>query len=208
MKKRFLIHQVFKALIIISSGLGLLLSFIESNDLSPMLYFTNQSNLFIFIVYLVFLVKHNNYHEPYISILYQAVLAIVLTGIVYHLMLRPYIDPSVYSPNSLSNLLVHTFTPIFVVIERIVFSRKGILQRKHPFIWLSFPMLYYVFVLVYGTFGGKFHSGTDYASKYPYFFLNIGEEGIGYFLLVILFIIVIGQLIYLSNRYIFTWKKK
>lgn len=195
-------HQVFKLLVIISSGLGITLTLVEAGgSLRPFAYFTNQSNLLVFIVYTYFIFNHKAYHEPFITLLYQVVLAIVLTAVVYHIMLRPFIDEASYSSNSITDLLVHTFTPLLVVIERYFFSVKGILQKSHPLYWLIFPLVYFIFTLVYAALGGIYQAGTENASKYPYFFLNFEESGYGYFILVFIIVLVIGYTIYYFNRH-------
>ena len=206
---RFQVHQASKVLIIISSGLGVLLALLyDGFSLAQLAYFTNQSNLLVFLTYFIYLIYYKKYKETFITILYQVVLAIVLTSIVYHLMLRPYIDPSTFQINTLTDLLVHTITPLLVIGERIVFGKKGILQRKQPWIWLSFPLFYYVFVLTYGLFGGRFNLGTSYESKYPYFFLNLKEEGVGYFMFIIALILFIGYIMVFMNRIVLNRKRE
>ncbi|MGE4571685.1 MAG: Pr6Pr family membrane protein [Candidatus Izemoplasmatales bacterium] len=201
-------HQAFKFLIVLSSALGVILAIVHADDsLYPLTYFTNQSNLLVFLIYLFYIFYYKKYQEKWITIIYQVVLAIVLTAIVYHLMLRPYIDPKTFGVNPFTDLLVHTVTPILVVVERIIFGKKGILQRKQALLWLTFPFLYYLFVLLYGFLGGSFHAGTDYESKYPYFFLNIKEEGIGYFFFVISLILMIGYLMVFINRVLLNRKR-
>lgn len=197
------IHTLLKLLIVVSSGTGVFLSIYYANfSLTTLTYFTNQSNLLIFILYIFYLFI-KKYKEPYITILYQGVLAIILTGVVYHLMLRPHIDPETFELNFWVDLLVHTITPILVIVERIIYGTKGILRTSHPLKWLAFPLFYYLFVLVYGFLGGYYHQGTEHQSKYPYFFLNIQEEGFFYFSLVLVLILMIGYLMVLFNRMIF-----
>jgi len=196
-------HNLFKIFIILCSGLGLTLTIVNADgSLRSFAYFTNQSNLLVFLIYCYFLFNHKTYHEPFITILYQVVVAIVLTSIVYHLMLRPYIDETTYASSSLTDLLVHSFTPFLVVIERLIFSVKGIIQKSHPLYWLIFPLFYYVFSLIYGALGGLYQVGTENESRYPYFFLNFGESGVVYFLFVLVLILLIGYGIYYINRHL------
>ena len=206
MHKNF--HRSIKLLIIISSGLGVFLNVIQENfSFNPLLYFTHQSNLLVFIVYIFYLFRDKKHKQKEITILYQAVVAIVLTSLVYHAMLRPILDNTTIFGNGLVDILVHTITPILVVIERLVFSKKGVIQRKQPLLWLSFPMFYFVFTIIYSSLGGIYHEGTEYESKFPYFFLNFRENGIGYFFLVILLVLMIGYSIYFFNRKILIEKR-
>lgn len=203
MRQKLKYHQVFKLLIILSSALGLSLTIIDgSGSLRPFAYFTNLSNLLVLVIYTYYLIQYKSYHEPFISILYQGVLAIVLTGIVYHLMLRPYIDLDTLGSRPLTDLMVHTITPLLVVIERLIFSVKGVLQKSHPLYWLTFPLIYFIFTRIYARLGGLYQVGTEYESKYPYFFLNFQSSGYLYFILVILMVIFLGYTIYFLNRHI------
>ncbi|MDA3932096.1 MAG: Pr6Pr family membrane protein [Tenericutes bacterium] len=206
MKKH--LHGSIKILVIISSGLGVFLNLVQENfSLNALTYFTHQANLLVFIVYTVFLFYDKKYKQTFITILYQAVVAIVLTSLVYHVMLRPIMSDPSFTENGLINLLAHTITPILVVAERVLFSTKGVLQRKQPILWLSFPMYYFVFTIVYASLGGVFRKGTEYESKYPYFFLNFKENGIGYFLVVVTLVLIIGYSTYFLNRRIFLRKR-
>jgi len=201
-------HKSIKILIIISSGLGVFLNIIQENfSFNSLLYFTHQSNLLVFIVYTVFLFHDKKYKQRQITILYQAVVAIVLTSVVYHGMLRPVLDNTSIFGNGFVDMLVHTITPILVVVERLLFSTKGVIQRKQPIYWLIFPMFYFFFTIIYSFLGGTFHKGTDYESKYPYFFLNFSDNGIGYFIVLIIIVLLIGYSIYFMNRRIMIRKR-
>lgn len=206
MKEHF--HKSIKILIIISSGLGVFLNVIQEGfSFNSLIYFTQQSNLLVFIVYLIFLFYDKKFNHRDITILYQAVVAIVLTGFVYHFMLRPILDNTSILGNGFSDILVHTITPILVIFERWKFSKKDVIQRKQPIYWLVFPMFYFVFTIVYAALGGVFHKGTEYESNYPYFFLNFDENGFGYFIGVVVLVLLIGYSIYFLNRRILTRKR-
>ncbi|QWC00526.1 Pr6Pr family membrane protein [Mycoplasmatota bacterium] len=195
------LHNTIKVLIIISSGLGVVLNIIQSNmSLYSLTYFTHQSNLFVFLVYLIFLFINHKNHRLFVVVFYQAIVGIVLTAMVYHLMLRPSLMGSSFEANDLVDILVHTLTPILVILERLFFSEKQILKRNYPLMWLAFPFVYYLFTIIYVIAGGIFNRGTEFESRYPYFFLNFEENGIVYFLLVILLILSIGYSMYFLNR--------
>lgn len=195
------LHKALILVIAFVSGLGVLLNVIRDDwSLNGLAYFTNMSNLLVFIVYGYLFFKSKSLGKIETMVLYQSVLAIVLTGLVYHLILSPTFDEPI-TVNILPNILVHTLSPMLVVLERFIYSSPKTLHLRHPFYWLIFPIVYYVFVLIYGAYGGRFGVGTDYESEYPYFFLDINEYGIGYFLLVIILIIAIGFVIVYINRH-------
>lgn len=195
------IHPGLKVLIVLSSGLGVLLYIIQDDwSLNPLAYFTNQSNLLVFMVYLFLLFNSKSKNGLFTIILYQTVLAIVITGLVYHFILSPTFEGS-SDLNPIPNILVHSLTPLLVVVERLIFGDKHILNRWHPIYFLTFPLVYYIFTLVYASFGGLFGIGTEYESKYPYFFLNIKAYGVLYFILVIVLFVLIGYLMVFINHH-------
>jgi len=198
-------EKIFKILIIITATVGFLLStFSYESPLKQYAYFTIQSNILVAVVYLT-LVINKDKSSLLLIIKNQATLAIILTGLVYNLMLRSYLDGIDYNPNSLSDLLVHTLTPILVLTDFIVFTKNGKMTVFEPLYYLIFPLIYWIFTIVYVALGGNFNFDTE-ESNYPYFFLNFEKFGIGYFLLVLGFIILIGYLLYFLNKTIL--KKK
>jgi len=198
-------EKIFKILIIITATVGFLLStFSYESPLKQYAYFTIQSNILVAVVYLTLVIKKDK-SSLLLIIKNQATLAIILTGLVYNLMLRSYLDGIDYNPNSLSDLLVHTLTPILVLTDFIVFTKNGKMTVFEPLYYLIFPLIYWIFTIVYVALGGNFNFDTE-ESNYPYFFLNFEKFGIGYFLLVLGFIILIGYLLYFLNKTIL--KKK
>ncbi len=202
MKKHNLIKTIFRAIIIISAIVGVILNSLGSLiPLKQFAYFTVQSNVLVAVVYLVMIFsnKENNLMR---LINNQAVVAIILTGLVYNLMLKPYISGDEYSPNTLSDILVHSLTPILVFFDFIFFTNHEKHKINEIFYNLTFPMLYWIFTLVFVALGENFNIGNTYISNYPYFFLNIRAVGIGYFLLVIAFILIISLLLYIIEWFI------
>ncbi|MCF7924473.1 MAG: Pr6Pr family membrane protein [Candidatus Izimaplasma sp.] len=203
------INKTIKFLIVISSGLGISLTLIDLGfSLSPFKYFTHLSNLFVLSIYLMIFFKIKHKSKLFTIIKYQAVVSIVLTGLIYNFVLRPSINSIDYEVNSLADILVHTLTPILVIFDNLFFSKKGIIKRKYPLYWLIFPLIYYLCTLIYSFFGGKFHLGTSYESNYPYFFLNISEYGFGYFIIIVLIILVIGYTIFYINNFLYKDKEE
>ena len=95
----------------------------------------------------------------------------------------------------LYQILVHTLTPILVLLDFIFFSNHQKNKIYEPFYNLTFPLLYWIFTLVFVALGGNFN-GSTYESDYPYFFLNFPESGVGYFILVLVFILIISFILY------------
>ncbi len=195
---KFDYNKLLKIAIVLSAFIGILAHIISfGNPLQKFTYFTLQSNLLVGIIYLVLIFKKTRNRTLNI-IENQVVVAIVLTGLVFNIMLRPAIDANVYNPNNFSDVLLHSLTPLLVIFDRILFNEKGNIRVYDPFFWLVYPLLYWLFTVVFVFLGGNFNT-TNNESNYPYFFMNFNEAGFGYFLLVIAFIVIIGYLIYLED---------
>jgi len=194
-------HQVLKLVIVISALLGVALGIIDAGgSFAGLGYFTNQANVFIGLVYLYFIFLSREDEEPFLSILYVSVVAIIITGLVYHILLNPTLERSQEGLALWTDILVHSLTPLLVILERLLYGRSAIFKSKHILMAFIFPLYYLIFTWIYASLGGVFGQGTDYESKYPYFFLNFNEYGYGYFVLVMFFILLISYLVYFINH--------
>ena len=103
-----------------------------------------------------------------------------------------------------ANLLVHTISPILVVMDYFLFDKKGHFKYFYSIIWLVIPLNYIVYVYTYGARGGKFFS-IGGSKKFAYFFLDyekIGYSGvakwIAFMTVCILFLSIV--LIFIDRR--------
>lgn len=94
-------------------------------------------------------------------------LAILLVGIIYGLLLRGLLSLS--GGALLADMLLHKVTPLLVPLWWIAFARKGKLRRRDPWIWALFPAAYLPYALLRGMADGH----------YAYPFINIAKLGIG-----------------------------
>ncbi|WP_157098698.1 Pr6Pr family membrane protein [Novosphingobium rosa] len=92
-------------------------------------------------------------------------LAIMLVGAIYHSLLSGLLDLS--GGAALADVLLHTLTPIFVLLWWIVFAPKGGLTWRDPLVWALFPLAYLGYGLARGAQGGR----------YPYPFMNVSALG-------------------------------
>lgn len=195
MQTKITYNKIFKIIIILAAMLGIILHTLESKTpMKSFTYFTLQSNLLVVIIYLLVLVK--GFKSRFITIVFnQAVISIILTGLVFNLLLRPTLGGIDYQLDSLSDILIHSLVPALVLIDRFVFSDVLLLKIYEPLYFLAFPFVYWLFSLLYVILGGNFN-GENYQSDYPYFFLNFAENGIVYFLLVVIFILMLSYFVY------------
>ncbi len=94
-------------------------------------------------------------------------LAILLVGIIYGLLLRGLLSLS--GDALLADTLLHKVTPLLTPLWWIVFARKGRLSWRDPWIWAIFPAAYLPYALLRGAMDGV----------YAYPFINVTKMGIG-----------------------------
>ena len=93
-----------------------------------------------------------------------------------------------------------------MIIDYIIFDKKGYLKKEYPFVWSISLICYQIFITVYSFFGGKFINGADF----PYRYMDasiFGNWGVllNYILIFALFIIYAKLVVavdnYLGNKY-------
>lgn len=115
------------------------------------IYFTTQSNILITLVVTLFLLgfSEKNWFK---NIAFIALLNIVITGIIFHILLTPYM-----ASVSFMNHVLHTINPIlysifyFVIITNYIHLKKFWISLIYPLIYLSF-----VYMIVEPLFGDLF----------------------------------------------------
>ena len=63
--------------------------------------------------------------------------------------------------------LLHTVIPILYILFWLVYIPKALIKWKNIFVWLIFPFLYLVCILIRGSFAGY----------YPYPFVDVNQIG-------------------------------
>ncbi len=146
---------------------------------SPLRFFTIQSNILVGIVCLSFAAVEASARGRLerrgqggarlvrIHALLRGVplLAISITGIVFNLLLAqllPRVD--------FANQVAHTMVPIGFVLDWLLFAPKGRFRYRDVAVWVVYPVLYLAGTLVAGAWGNGF---------YPYPFLNVALYGYG-----------------------------
>ncbi len=131
-------------------------------------FYTIQSNIIVIITLLVSVFSQKSKKlDDYRG---QATLYIVITGVIYHLLLR---GVDVQLNTAWINLALHTVAPLYVLIDWLWDPPAKNMPAKHAVSWLGFPAAYAVYTLVRGELTGW----------YPYPFIDINEIGYARFLL-------------------------
>ncbi len=165
---------IFKLAIAIFAAVGVTRSLIDWGDVT-LRYFTLQSNILIGVaaVYLLAdgLVRARVRHAAggvrvaaYLRGI--AMLAISITGIVFHLLLAPLLESVDFNSH-----ILHTIVPIMFVLDWLVFAEKGRFRFREVPVWIVYPLVYLAATLLVAAF----HDGF-----YPYPFMDASANGYAY----------------------------
>ena len=146
---------------------------------SVFFFFTVQSNIFIIVMSLLFLVndvmllvnKKSFVNQTLLLIKYVATVAITITFIVFFTLLAPLMGVDYLL--SFNNFSLHAIVPILAIIDFILFDTDINLTYKNSLLATIAPISYVVFVYIGAIF--KLRYGENL--YYPYFFLNFEKNG-------------------------------
>jgi len=172
---------ILNGLIFLLAVTGFLLSCIfakrdgYSHWLTRLLYFTQQSNLWIGVTSLVFAVmlRKGNMTQKQTQIMsllkYIFTVSITVTGIVFCTLLAPFAEEGIWT---FAGVLTHVAVPVLAVADFFLNEHIGQIKKKH--IWLSMipPALYFVFASILCVCKVDFGRGDPY----PYFFMDYYSE--------------------------------
>lgn len=129
-------------------------------------FFTIWSNTAVALVCL-YVAAGGRWTKARIDLMSAVTVMILMVGLAYHMLLNGAIrfDSLTY----LIETILHYIVPAAVLGLWILCVPKGHLAPQRPLVWLCFPTIYLIMVLIGGMFGG----GS------PYYFLDIKQAGIG-----------------------------
>lgn len=130
-------------------------------------FFTITSNLLLGAICLLLAVRLDRSSVAFRSLRLSAVLSMAVVGIVFHVALAPLYEFA--GLGAVSNLLLHTVTPLMGVIGWLAFGPRGQTDVRVVGWSVGYPIAWLVFTLVRGPLAGDF---------YPYPFLEV--VGLGY----------------------------
>lgn len=132
---------------------------------------------------------------------------ITITFVVYWTMLSWQNYGVESTPVSeMSNVFVHGITPVFAMIDSLLFLPHGKIKKINAIWWCSYPLAYYIFTVIRAavsntplytiTFGGR-----DIAMMYPYFFIDpqcVGGDGpVAGIVIAMVFVFALFGLLYI-----------
>ncbi len=130
-------------------------------------YFTILTNLLLAVCFTSLLIKDSkgNRFFSHPSTITAVTVYILIVGLVYNLVLR-----SLWSPQGLQLLvdnLLHSLTPLLALIYWFIYVSTKEISWKQIALWLLYPFLYLIYVMIRGSF----------SNFYPYFFIDISKLG-------------------------------
>lgn len=131
------------------------------------LYFTIQCNLLAAVAAVSLMIKPDRNGAFWRVLRLDAVVGMIITGLVHWFFLRPLLDLQGWS--YATDKLLHVVTPILVVLCWIAFGPRPRIDLRTGLLALIWPVAWMVLILVQGAVSGW----------YPYPFLDVGSQGAG-----------------------------
>jgi hypothetical protein len=128
-------------------------------------FFTVQSNLIVGGTSLLLALNPSRSSTAFKALRLTGVVAIAITGLVYHAVLRQLFDLESWA--LVADNLIHTVVPVMAVVGWLVFGPRGLTSRR--VLWLSvlFPVAWLAFTLFRGAV----------VHFYPYPFVDVSHLG-------------------------------
>ena len=176
-----------------------------------LLTYTVQSNIFVCGVFVYLAVQTSRRMKeadmtakydfnPPLSL--AAMVDILLTMIIFWAVLAPT-NWAGLTLFSFDNLMVHLFTPLLIILDRVMFYKGSYTQVRKLWYLVVFPYLYILEAYINGHFRLVMFGEISGGSYYLYPFLNFDVLGLKVFLYVALLSVVfmaIGYVIAKKNR--------
>ena len=172
----------WRILTALCGAFGLLLNFgVFSGkiDMVHFQYFTNLSSIAATLYFLVLSFWHINNDQKEKTCLLpwlkgMVTFSMCVTGLIAHFILNHCEIPT--GNEVMADNILHYLLPAMVVLDWVLFDKKGNYKVFFPFLWCIPAYLYmiytYVVVLIFGGTVGS-------TGKYPYNFMDIDANGVG-----------------------------
>ena len=173
---------LIKAALIIIGVLGIVLTALSTafmGGASVFFFFTVQSNIFIMLMALIFLIDEvvvlitnkSFINQTLLHIKYVATVAITVTFLVFFTILAPLMGVDYLL--SFNNFSLHAIVPILAIVDFFLFDKDIKLTYKSSLLATISPICYVIFVYIGAIFKLEYSENLHY----PYFFLNIDTNG-------------------------------
>ncbi|MEY8759240.1 Pr6Pr family membrane protein [Chryseobacterium tongliaoense] len=155
-------------------------------------FFTILTNLIVAIYFTAQVLKPQSAKNTDSGTLTSITIYICIVGIVYQIILR-----SSWNPQGLQKLvdeLLHSVIPVLTIIYWYLYENKSNLHYKQIFKWAVYPLLYFIFITIRGSFSGF----------YPYPFVDVNIIGFAQVLMnafwVLVFFVGLSMIFILTGK--------
>lgn len=156
-------------------------------------YFTNISNIavvaYLWAAAVAALRRDSAWPEPWHPKLKHALmLAITVTWLVAHFLLD---HGGIFKGGTFhwTSLVLHYIVPIGMILDWLLFDRKGTMSKFEPPCWIAFPLAYLACIMV-GVWCFGLYVRVDDHSRWPYDFIDFDKHGVPGVALTVLLLIV------------------
>ena len=150
-------------------------------------YFTVQSNILVALTTGLLAVRLNRTATWFRVLRLSAVIAITITGVVFHLALKGLQELTGKAVTA--DWILHTASPLLGLVGWLVFGPRGWVNRRIVRLSVAFPVLWLAYTLIRGAIVTD-KNGRDF---YPYPFLDVVDHG---YLRVTLNILLVAALFF------------
>lgn len=184
-----------------------------------MAYFTIQTNILIVLLFMMLLWQSIRGYQQNgkwgVGVIspkfYGAIIVyIIMTMLVFWVILAPITGIPTNHFLLMNTLILHLVTPLLAIVDFIFFYPHGYFRKKYIILWLSYPIAYVLFVILYSNIIKKpyysFQIGTRTIElMYPYPFLDIKimsiwGVGLAIILLLISFYMLAQLIIFIDKK--------
>jgi hypothetical protein len=216
LRENRVIACIFRCLALLISSYGLIVMLVITSSPLQIFYFTIQTNIFAIVLFIALVpgtamqIRKSGTRGSVFSVdpVLQVGVAffITITMVIYWTLLSgqsfdmsklPF-PPILFQS---SNYILHTVTPVFVILDWILFLPHGKLTKKAGLLYLLYPLLYSVLIFIRAEVGPPFYADM----RYPYPFLNVDSLGwpavISIVLMMCIGFLLLGQLyVFIDKR--------
>jgi hypothetical protein len=136
-----------------------------SRTLNVFVFFTIQSNIIVGVTCLLLWLDPKRSSTPFDTLRLTGVVAITITGVVYHAVLRGLFDLETWG--LVADNVLHTIVPIGAVIGWLAWGPRGKTSSRIVKLSVIFPVSWLAFTLIRGAI-------VDF---YPYPFVDVDRLG-------------------------------
>ena len=151
----------------VSAGLegNLVFPDLRGRLLNVFCYFTVQSNILVLVTCALLAIRLDRASTVFRVLRLTAVIAIALTGIVFHLALKGLQD--LHGSAAVADTLLHTVSPVLCVLGFLLFGPRRLIDPRVAVMACIFPLCWAVFAMIRGAL----------IHFYPYPFIDVDTHG-------------------------------